>query len=74
MAGRSSEGAKGSDGRSSLQVLFDLGRVLPVEPLRLLVELGVALVDVVNVRVVIVRTSATVFFTLFNPVRQTVVA
>lgn len=59
-------GDDGSDGCSSLQVLFNLGRVLPVEPLRLLIELGVSLVNVVDVCVVIVRTPSTVFFTLFN--------
>lgn len=60
----------GSDSRSSLQVLFDLSRVLPVEPLCLLVELGVSFVDVVDVCIIVVRTSATVLFTLFNSVRQ----
>lgn len=66
-------GDDSSDGCSSLQVLFNLSRVLPVEPLCLLIELGISLVDVVDVCIVIVRTSSTVFFTLFNSVRQAVV-
>lgn len=65
-----SAGDGSSDGCSPLQVLFNLGCVLPVEPLRLLVELGVSLVNVVDVRIVVVRAPATVFFTLFNSVRQ----
>ena len=53
---------------SSFQVLFDLGRVFAVEALSLLVEFGIALIDVVNVSIVIVGTPAAVFSTLLNPV------
>lgn len=66
-------GDDSSNSCSSLQVLFNLGRVLPIEPLCLLIELGISLVDVVDVCIVIVRTSSTVFFTLFNSVRQAAV-
>lgn len=51
---------------ASLQVLLDLGRVLPVEPLCFLVELGVPLIDVVDVGIIIVWASSTVFVSLFN--------
>lgn len=66
-------GGDSSDSCSSLQVLFNLSCVLPIEPLCLLIELGISLVDVVDVCIVIVRTSSTVFFTLFNSVRQAAV-
>lgn len=56
----------GSHRRSSLQVLLDLGRVLAVEPLCFLVELGVPLIDVVDVGIIIVWTSSAVFVSLFN--------
>lgn len=56
----------GSHSCSSLQVLLDLSRVLPVEPLCFLVELGVPLINVVDVGIVIVRTSSAVFVSLFN--------
>ena len=56
--------------RASLQVLFDLRRVLPVEPLCLLVEPHVPLIDVVNVVVFVECSSAAELGTLLNPVRQ----
>jgi len=52
------------DGCAALQVLFDLGRVLAVEPLQFLVELHVSLVDVVDVGVFIERTTTTVLGSL----------
>lgn len=53
---------------SSLEVLFDLGSIFPIEAFGLLVELGIALVDVVNVSVVIVGPSAAVFSPFLNPI------
>ena len=55
------------DGGSSLQVLLDLGGVFAVEALRLLVELGVPLVDVVDVGVVVVRPAPAVLGPLLDP-------
>ena len=55
------------DSRASLQVLFDLRRVFAVEPLRLLVELGVPLVDVVDVGVVVVGPASAVLGPLLDP-------
>lgn len=55
------------DSRSSLQVLFDLCCVFAVETLRLLVELGVPLVNVVDVCVVVVGSAPAVFGTLLDP-------
>lgn len=54
-------------GRAPLQVLFDLCRVLPVEPLGLFVELGVPLVDVVDVCVVVVGPAPAVLGSLIDP-------
>lgn len=48
-------------GCSSLQVLFDLCCVFAVEPLGLLVELGVPLVDIIDVGIIVVGTATTVF-------------
>lgn len=55
--------------RASLQVLFDLGRVFAVETLRLLVELGVPLVDVVDVGVVVVGPASAVLGPLLDPAK-----
>lgn len=55
---------------ASLQVLFDLGRVFAVETLRLLVELGVPLVDVVDVGVVVVGPASAVLGPLIYPVNR----
>lgn len=55
------------DGRASLQVLFDLCCVFAVETLRLLVELGVPLVDVVDVCVVVVGPASAVLGPLLDP-------
>ena len=52
---------------SPLQVLLDLGGVFAVEALRLLVELGVPLVDVVDVGVVVVRPAPAVLGPLLDP-------
>lgn len=52
---------------TSLQVLLDLRCVFAVETLRLLVELGVSLVDVVDVRVVIVGPASAVLGPLLDP-------
>lgn len=52
---------------TSLQVLFDLGRVFAVETLCLLVELGVPLVDVVDVGVVVVGPASAVLGPLLDP-------
>lgn len=54
-------------GRAPLQVLFDLCRVLPVEALGLFVELGVPLVDVVDVCVVVVGPAPAVLGPLIDP-------
>lgn len=54
-------------GRAPLQVLFDLCRVFAVEALRLLVELGVPLVDVVDVGVVVVGPASAVLGSLIDP-------
>lgn len=53
---------------SSLQVLFDLGRVLSVETLGFLVELGVPLVDVVDISVVIVGSAPAKLGAFLDPV------
>lgn len=63
-------GCPSSDSCSSLQVLFDLSCVLPVEALCLLVELGISFIDVVNICIIIVRTSPAVLLTLLNSARQ----
>lgn len=55
------------DSCASLQVLFDLCCVFAVEALRLLVELGVPLVDVVNVCVVVVGPASAVLGPLLDP-------
>lgn len=55
------------DSCASLQVLFDLGRIFAIETLRLLVELGVPLVDVVDVCVVVVGAAPAVLGALLNP-------
>lgn len=54
-------------GRAPLQVLLDLCRVLSVEPLGLFVELGVPLVDVVDVCVVVVGPAPAVLGSLIDP-------
>lgn len=54
-------------GCAPLQVLFDLCRVLSVEPLGLFVELGVPLVDVVDVCVVVVGPAPAVLGSLIDP-------
>lgn len=53
--------------RAPLQVLFDLCRVFSVEPLSLFVELGVPLVDVVDVCVVVVGPASAVLGPLIDP-------
>lgn len=55
---------------ASLQVLFDLGRVFAVETLGLLVELGVPLVDVVDVGVVVVGPASAVLGALLDPANR----
>lgn len=60
-------GAEPLDSGASLQVLLDLGRVLAVEPLGFLVELGVPLVDVVDVGVVVVGPASAVLGALLDP-------
>lgn len=55
------------DSCSSLQVLFDLCCVFAVEPLRLLVELGVPLVNIVDVGVVVVGPASAVLGPLLDP-------
>lgn len=55
----------------SLQVLFNLCRVFAVEALGLLVELGVPLVDVVDVSIVIVGPAAAVFGSLLDSRKNT---
>lgn len=55
----------------SLQVLFNLCRVFAVEALSLLVELGVPLVDVVDVGVVVVGPAAAVFGSLLDSRKKT---
>lgn len=62
--------AEGSDSCSSLQVLFDLSCVLPIEPLCLLVELGISLINVVYVSIIIVGPAPAVLLALLNPGRQ----
>ena len=52
---------------SSLEVLFDLGRVLSVEAFQFLVELHVAIVDVVNVRILVEVSTSAVLGSLLNP-------
>lgn len=52
---------------ASLQVLFDLCCVFAIETLCLLVELGVPLINVVNVCVIIVGPASAVFSSLVNP-------
>lgn len=53
--------------RAPLQVLFDLSCVFAIETLSLFVELGVPLVDVVNVCVVVVGPAPAVLGSLINP-------
>lgn len=53
--------------RAPLQVLFDLCCVFSVEPLSLFVELGVPLVDVVDVCVVVVGPAPAVLGSLIDP-------
>lgn len=55
---------------ASLQVLLDLGRVFAVESLRLLVEFGVPLIDVVDVGVVVVGPASAVLGPLLYPVNR----
>lgn len=55
---------------SSLQVLFDLSCVLAIEALCLLIELGISLIDVVNICIVVVRTPPAVLLTFLNSARQ----
>lgn len=55
---------------ASLQVLLDLGRVFAVEALCLLVELGVPLVDVVDVGVVVVSPASAVLGPLLDPAKN----
>lgn len=50
-----------------LQVLFDLRRVFAVETLRLLVEFGIPLVDVVDVCIVVVGPASAVLGSFLNP-------
>lgn len=50
--------------------MFDLGRVFAVETLRLLVELGVPLVDVVDVGVVVVGPASAVLGPLVYPANR----
>lgn len=64
---RTRRGAGLLHGRAPLQVLFDLCRVLPVEALGLFVELGVPLVDVVDVGVVVVGPAPAVLGSLIDP-------
>lgn len=58
--------------RASLQVLLDLGGVFAVETLGLLVELGVPLVDVVDVGVVVVGPASAVLGPLLDPADKAV--
>lgn len=55
---------------ASLQVLFDLGRVFAVETLCLLVELGVPLVDVIDVGVVVVGPASAVLGPFLDPAKK----
>lgn len=55
----------------SLQVLFNLCCVFAVEALSLLVELGVPLVDVVDVSIVVVGPAAAVFGSLLDSRKKT---
>lgn len=57
-------------GGSSLQVLLDLGGVFSVEALGFLVELGVPLVDVVDVGVVVVGSAPAEFGALLDSGRR----
>lgn len=57
----------GLDGCASLQVLLDLCCVFAVETLRLLVELCIPLVDVVDVCVVIVGPASAVLGPFLDP-------
>lgn len=65
-----SAGCHSSDSCSSLQVLFDFSCVLPIEALCLLVELGVPFIDVVNICIIIIRTSPAVLLAFLNSARQ----
>lgn len=55
------------DGRATLEILFDLGCVFAVESFQFLVELHVALVDVIDVGVLVKCTTATVLASLGDP-------
>ena len=55
------------NGSSTFEVLFDLGCVLSVEAFQLLVELHVAIVDVVNVRILVEVPTPAVLCPLLNP-------
>ena len=52
---------------SSLEVLFDLGSVLVVEPCGLFVELHVPLIDVVHISFLIEGTPTAELGTLLDP-------
>ena len=58
------------DGGATLKVLLDLGRVFAVESLQLLVKLLVALVDVVDVGVLVKWPTTTVLGTLRDSPRN----
>lgn len=55
------------DGRATLEILFDLGCVFAVESFQFLVELHVALIDVIDVGVLVKCTTATVLASLGDP-------
>ena len=58
-----------SNRSAALEVVFDLLRVLAVEPLQFFVEDAVALVDKVNVAVLVDGPPSAVVFALLSPAR-----
>ena len=56
----------GLDGCSSFQILLNFSCIFPIESFRLLVEFSIPLINVVNIRIIIIRTSPAVFVSFFN--------
>lgn len=54
-------------GSSSLQILFNFQGVFAVESLQFLIEFHITFVDVINILVIIMSSSATVFLSFSNP-------
>ena len=56
----------GLDGCSSFQILLNFSCIFPIESFCLLVEFSIPFINVVNICIIIIRTSPALFVSFFN--------